>query len=34
VDAINQAGGFGHWRWDVALEPGDILDILAKHDAG
>jgi len=30
-EAINQHGGFGRWRWDVAKQPGDILDILAKH---
>ena len=33
VGAVNQQGGFGHWRWDVAMQPGDILDILARHSA-
>jgi type III restriction enzyme len=33
VQAINQHGGFGRWRWDVAKQPGDILDILAGHCA-
>lgn len=32
-EAINQQGGFGRWRWDVAKQPGDVLDILAKHVA-
>jgi len=31
VQAVNQQGGFGRWRWDVAKEPGDVLDILARH---
>jgi len=31
VEAVNQQGGFGRWRWDVAKQPGDVLDILAKH---
>ncbi len=31
VQAVNQQGGFGRWRWDVAMRPGDILDILARH---
>lgn len=31
VRAVNQQGGFGHWRWAVALHPGEILDILLKH---
>ena len=31
VQAVNQQGGFGRWRWDVAKQPGDVLDILAKH---
>ena len=33
VQAVNQQGGFGRWRWDVAKQPGDVLDILAKHVA-
>ena len=31
VQAVNQQGGFGRWRWDVAKHPGDVLDILTKH---
>ena len=31
VQAINEQGGFGHWRWDISKQPGDILDILARH---
>jgi len=31
VQAVNQQGGFGRWRWDVAKQPGDVLDVLAKH---
>jgi len=31
VNAVNTHGGFGHWSWDVSLNPGDIKDILAKH---
>jgi type III restriction enzyme len=34
VQAVNQQGGFGRWRWDVAKQPGDVLDILAEHCAG
>jgi hypothetical protein len=34
VEAVNQQGGFGRWRWDVAKQPGDVLDILAKHSVG
>ena len=33
VQAVNAQGGFGRWRWDVAMQPGDILDILARHTA-
>lgn len=28
TQAINAHGGFGHWRWAVAKEPGEIRDIL------
>lgn len=28
--AINEAGGFGEWAWDVAFAPGDISDILDR----
>jgi type III restriction enzyme len=31
VRAVNQHGGFGTWRADVALRPGEILDILKRH---
>jgi type III restriction enzyme len=31
VRAVNQKGGFGQWCWDVAFEPAQIQDILAKH---
>ena len=32
VNAVNAHGGFGHWSWDVSKDPGDIQDILARHD--
>lgn len=31
VEAVNAHGGFGRWRWDVALNPGEIHGILARH---
>ncbi len=31
VEAVNSAGGFGLWCWDVAFQPYEIQDILAKH---
>ncbi len=31
VRAVNEAGGFGRWSWDVAFAPGEINDLLAKH---
>ena len=31
VEAVNTHGGFGRWRWDVALNPGKIHGILARH---
>jgi len=31
VRAVNAHGGFGRWRWDVALNPGEIHGILARH---
>ena len=34
VNAVNAHGGFGRWRWDVARQPGDIQDILARCAAG
>ena len=32
TQAVNAQGGFGWWRWDVAKKPGEIRDILTKHD--
>ena len=29
--AVNEHGGFGHWSWDVSMDPGDIKDILVRH---
>lgn len=31
VLAVNAAGGFGEWAWDVAFEPARITDIVLKH---
>ena len=31
AEAVNAHGGFGRWRWDVALNPGEIHGILARH---
>jgi hypothetical protein len=31
VQAVNQQSGLGCWRWDVAKQRGDVLDILARH---
>ena len=31
TQAVNQHGGFGHWSSDVSYNPGDIKDILVKH---
>ena len=31
VRAVNEKGGFGQWCWDVAFEPAQVQDILAKH---
>jgi type III restriction enzyme len=28
VRAVNAHGGFGRWKWAVARQPGEILDIL------
>jgi len=33
VKAINAAGGFGRWAWDVAFKPAEIQDIVTKHSA-
>ncbi len=29
VKAVNEHGGFGKWRWAVAMQPGDVAGILA-----
>lgn len=34
VIAINGAGGFGKWAWDVAFEPAHVHDIVTKHLSG
>ena len=34
VDAVNVRGGFGRWACDVALQAGEVQDILARHAAG
>lgn len=31
VQAVNAKGGFGVWCWDVALQPAQIQNILARH---
>lgn len=31
VKAVNAHGGFGHWSWDVSMEPGEIHEILTRH---
>ncbi len=33
VLAVNSAGGFGTWTWDVAFAPAEVQDIIAKHVA-
>jgi type III restriction enzyme len=33
VKAINAAGGFGRWTWDVAFKPSEVQDIITKHAA-
>lgn len=33
MKAVNAAGGFGHWKWDVAFKPGNVQDIITKHAA-
>ena len=33
TNAVNQHGGFGHWRSDVSTHPSGIKDILAHHAA-
>ena len=32
VQAVNQHGGFGQWSAAVSYDPGDIKDILLRHD--
>lgn len=34
VRAINSVGGFGQWSWDVAFDPAQVHDIVAKHGSG
>ncbi|MBI5658190.1 MAG: DEAD/DEAH box helicase family protein [Nitrosomonadales bacterium] len=31
VKGVNSKGGFGGWCWDVAYQPAQIQDILARH---
>jgi type III restriction enzyme len=31
VVAINAAGGFGNWCWDVAYQPAQVQDLLDRH---
>lgn len=31
VVAVNSAGGFGTWSWDVAHQPAEIQDIIGRH---
>lgn len=31
TDAVNEKGGFGVWCWDVAFQPAQVQDILARH---
>ncbi len=31
VEAVNSAGGFGVWSWDVAFKPGEVPDIVRRH---
>ncbi len=33
VEAVNAAGGFGEWSWDVVFHPTEMQDILARHSA-
>lgn len=30
TQAVNTHGGFGHWRWAVAREPGEIRDVVTR----
>ncbi|MDG1370650.1 MAG: DEAD/DEAH box helicase family protein [Paracoccaceae bacterium] len=31
VEAVNDVGGFGQWSFDVAFQPAEIEDIIARH---
>ncbi len=31
VDAVNGAGGYGTWTWDVAFHPGEVRGIITKY---
>ena len=31
INAINEDGRFGHWKWDVAYDPDDIRALLKMH---
>ena len=31
VKAVNSVGGFGLWSWDVAFQPTELQDIIARH---
>lgn len=31
VNAANQHGGFGKWRWAVSTNPGDVANIIKAH---
>jgi type III restriction enzyme len=33
VEGVNAKGGFGAWSWDVAFQPAQLQDILAKHSS-
>lgn len=30
VQAVNEHGGFGRWRWAVAREPGEVRDVVLR----
>ncbi|MEZ0328699.1 MAG: BPTD_3080 family restriction endonuclease [Dissulfuribacterales bacterium] len=32
TQAVNAHGGFGHWRWAVAQQPGEIRDLLMQYE--
>ncbi|MDF3608281.1 hypothetical protein PE067_20315 [Paracoccus sp. DMF-8] len=33
VSAVNAAGGFETWAWDVAFEAAHVHDIVSRHSA-